>query len=251
MIRLQEICLYLDQFFSIQNFEDSCPNGLQVEGKKEIKKIATAVTANLETIEACARSNADLLIVHHGMFWNRGSFPIVGIKKEKIELLLKNNISLAAYHLPMDAHPVIGNNWGAAIDLGWQGLEPFGKFNKMTIGVRGSFAPIERDEFIKTLENYYQHPAHLAPGGPDVIGSAALISGGAHRELQQASLYNVDAYITGSFDEPNWYGAKELGINFVAMGHSATERKGPMALASFIADTFSIPTEFIDIYNPF
>lgn len=251
MITLQEICRKLDQLLASQNFEDVCPNGLQVEGKKEVKKITTAVSASLETIQLALELKSDLLIVHHGLFWARDTFPIVGVKQKKISLLLKNELSLVAYHLPLDAHPDLGNNWRAAMDLGWENLEPFGKFGKVSVGVKGTFPPVSREKFIEKLEQYYQHPATIAPGGKGVISSAALISGSAHREISQAKAEGVDVFITGSFDEPNWYAAKEHGIDFIAMGHSATEKVGPRALSSFLAQSFALPVEFIDVPNPF
>ena len=147
---------------------------------------------------------------------------IVGTKKEKIDLLLKNGISVLAYHLPLDAHPEFGNNWKAAKDLGWKNLQPFHYIKGMPIGVKGELDQ-SREDFQKSLENYYGHNAYTALGGKEHIRSAALISGGAYKVIDDAVRAGVDAFVTGSFDEPVWHTAHEDKMNFFALGHSATE----------------------------
>ena len=251
MITLQELCRYLTELLEPNRYADGCPNGLQVEGKSEIKKIATGVSASLATIEAAVEAGADTLIVHHGLFWNKDSYIIEGTKKKKLELLLRNGISLIAYHLPLDAHHQFGNNWKAAKDLGWQDLEPFGNFGGVYIGVKGKFEPCSRESFTKQLEEYYQHPAHVAFGGKEVVTNASLISGGAYRSLLEAAAAGIDCFITGNFDEPAWHYAMEEGINFFAMGHSNTERIGPMSLGKHLEQKFDLPVCFIDLHNPF
>jgi dinuclear metal center YbgI/SA1388 family protein len=251
MITLQEIYRYLDELLKVDEFSDYCPNGLQVEGGHEVRKIGTAVSANLETIEAAVSKGIDCLITHHGFLWKGDSLRITSGKKKKIELLLKNRISLLSYHLPLDAHREVGNNWRAAEELGWKSLEPFGMFGGAPIGVKGVIEGIHRQEFQEKLEAYYGQPAHSALGGPETIASAALISGGAYRSILEAANQGIDCFITGNFDEPAWGWAFEEGINFFSCGHSATEKIGPRALASHIAEKFSIQSEFIDIFNPF
>lgn len=245
-MKLFELAKYLDEYLSCPLFSDYGPNGIQVEGKKEIENIATAVTANLETIEAALAKGFDALIVHHGLFWNSEGFCITGSKRKKLKLLLENEISLLAYHLPLDAHQVVGNNWKAAKDLGWDTLEVFEK-----IGVKGKFPAIEVNTFIAELEAYYQHPIVAALGGKKEIRSAALVSGGAYKYLKEAASQGVDAFITGNYDEPAWWMAKEEGTAFFSLGHSATERVGPMALARHLSSKFGIRAEFIDVVNPF
>lgn len=251
MISLQALCNYLDDFLQNSNFIDYCPNGLQIEGKPQIKKIATAVSANLQTIETAINNNADALIVHHGIFWNKDSYCITGIKRKKLDFILKNNISLLAYHLPLDAHQTIGNNWKAAMDLDWENLFPFGIFNGSSIGVKGSFNEISIDQFIKKVEAYYKHSANVALGGKKNVTSAAIISGGAHTSLTEAAKADVDCFITGNFDEPAWNIAYEESINFLALGHHATERIGPWTLGLHLAKEFHLKHEFIDSPNPF
>jgi dinuclear metal center YbgI/SA1388 family protein len=251
MITLQELCCYLDNLLKIAYFKDYGPNGLQIEGESTISRIVTGVSADLETIQAAVKNEAQVLIVHHGLFWERESGLITGVRKEKIQLLLENGMSLIAYHLPLDAHSEYGNNWKAAQDMNWKNLEPFGVVNGIPIGVKGAIAKIPREALKQKLEVYYNHPAYYAFGGKSDIESCALISGGAHKNLKDAITAGVDCFITGSHDEPIWSMAKEEKINFFALGHSATERVGPKALAEHLHATFALPCEFIDIFNPF
>lgn len=249
MITLQELTDYLRKLYETPINGDYCENGLQFEGKKEIRKVATAVTASLATIEAAAEAGVDALITHHGLFWKGESMNIVGVKKKRLEILFRNDISLFGYHLPMDAQPEIGNNWYAARQLGWNQLEPFGLLNGTAIGVKGVFAPKSRESFRKELEAYYGHHATVAFGGKETVQTAALISGGAYRSIGDAAKEKIDCFITGNFDEPAWHQALEEGINFYAMGHSATEKIGPKALAEKLSERVS--AQFIDIENPF
>lgn len=251
MITLQELSSYLDQLLAPGDFIDDCPNGLQVEGKREVQKIAFAVSASVAAIEAAVSLGADALIVHHGIFWQKDPLPVCGPKKQKLEKLLANQISLLGYHLPLDAHAKFGNNWKAASDLGWSQLEPFGLFRKMAIGVKGRFSKMPVKEFQKILEGYYGHPAHIAFGGKEEVSSCGIISGGAHWSIVEAAEQGLDCYITGSFDEPIWDIAHERGINFFALGHYATERIGVMALCKQLQAHFALPCSFIDLPNPF
>lgn len=251
MITLQDLFHHLDLFLASKDYPDYCPNGIQVEGKPQISKIGVAVSASAAVIREAVARKKDVLIVHHGIFWNKDAFPIIGPKREKIALLLQNEVSLLTYHLPLDAHPVVGNNWKAARDLGWKNLQPFGLFGKTPIGVKGEFAPIAIEEFTRKLEKYYTHQAFTALGGKKEVKSAALISGGAHRSIDEAALEGVDCFITGSFDEPIWDIAHERKINFLALGHHATERVCAMALCEHLKSHFSLPCHFIDLPNPF
>jgi dinuclear metal center YbgI/SA1388 family protein len=251
MMTLQELCDHLDELLNVGNFGDYCPNGLQVEGRQEVRRVATAVTASLATIHQAVERGVDALLVHHGLFWKGDSFPIVGSKQRKIRLLLDNDVSLLAYHLPLDAHREIGNNWKAAKELEWRHLEPFGEIDGVPIGVKGVFDRCSVADFQLNLEAYYAHPAHMALGGKETVASAALISGGAYRCIADASCQGVDCFITGNFDEPAWHLAHEGGVNFFAMGHSATERVGPRAVADYL--NFSTPLEavYLSDDNPF
>lgn len=251
MIELEELERFLHTYLGVANFSDYCPNGIQVEGKKTIDVLATAVSANLETIEEAVSQGVHALIVHHGLFWKGDDQCIKGPLRKKLQLLLDHNISLLAYHLPLDAHDTIGNNWRAAQEMGWSDLKPFGQFGQSLIGVRGTFSATDIDVLIAEVESYYQHPATIAYGGKKEVSSAALISGGAWKEIKSAADAGVDCFITGNFDEPAWSLAKELGIHFLALGHSATERVGPKALGAYLEQHFQIPCPFLDIKNPF
>lgn len=251
MISLQSLCDHLDDLLSSQKISDYCPNGLQVEGKRMVSRAATAVSASVATIEEAVKLQADVLIVHHGLFWKNDSYVIERSKREKLELLLEHGIALLAYHLPLDIHQEYGNNWKAAKDMGWTQLEPFGLYNGAPIGVKGKLPGLSRKEVQKRLEDYYQHEAHSALGGPEEIRTIGLVSGGAHKIVDEAAKEHLDAFVTGSFDEPVWHQATEDKINFYALGHSATERIGVMALQEYIQKQLHIPCSFIDIRNPF
>jgi dinuclear metal center YbgI/SA1388 family protein len=250
-MELSELIRFLDELFPINGLTDYCPNGLLVEGKNQILKIATAVSASLSTIEAAVEQNADVLIVHHGLFWQRESYVIQGVKRKKLQLLMKHGISLFGYHLPLDIHPSLGNNWKAALDLGWKNLHPFGYVNGVPLGVRGEVDLCSRESFQKEIESYYHHPAACAFGGRGNIQNVALVSGSGYKFIVEAAEQKVDAFITGSFDEPAWHQAFEEGVDFFALGHSATERIGPIALAEYLSHRFPVQSHFIDIDNPF
>lgn len=241
---------YLNQLLDVSSFDDVCPNGIQVTNNGEITKICTAVSASLETIQKIIQAKANALIVHHGIFKVKDTVILEGTLYQKVELLLEHNIALLCYHLPLDAHQTIGNNWKVARDLGWQNLQPFGDYNKMLIGVQGTFSTISLQEFVQQLENYYGHSGAIVPA-KETIQSAAIISGGAHKFINQAIAAGVDCFITGTTDEPIWDIAQENNIAFAAFGHAATEKVGPKALANYVQETLKIPSEFIDTENPF
>lgn len=251
MVALNELTRYLDALLQCPLFSDYGPNGLQVEGRREIKRIASAVTASIETIRAAIAIQADLLLVHHGLFWQGDSPIVTGPYREKLQLLLSNQLSLLGYHLPLDAHQEFGNNWKAARDLGWTDLEPFGLYKGMPIGVKGRIRAISRKDLQTELESYYKHHAHTALGGKETVQTIALISGGAHKSIAEAINAGVDCFVTGSMDEPVWHLAHEGKINFFALGHSATERIGPQALGQHIKQTFGLEHQFLDLPNPF
>lgn len=246
MLLIKDLLSHLNDYLQISLFSDYGPNGLQVEGKEQIKRIATAVSASQYVIEQAIEQKADLLVVHHGLFWNKDPYVVTGPKKRKLKLLLEAELNLVAYHLPLDANQEIGNNWKAARDLGWQDLTPFS-----TVGVKGSFPKMPREKFQSALENYYGQKAAVVWGGKKEIGSCALISGGAYRQIDEAILAQLDAFITGNFDEPAYHMAREGGINFLAMGHAATEKVGPKAMANYLSSEYQVDAFFIDEPNPF
>lgn len=243
---IADILSHLNDYLQAGQFQDYCPNGLQVEGKQHISRVATAVSASEHILSQAAEKKVDLLIVHHGIFWNKDPYVIIGPKKRKLKILMDHQISLAAYHLPLDAHHEVGNNWKAAIDLGWTDLEPF-----EAIGVRGKFKKQSREDFQKSLESYYGQKAAVAFGGKEQVETCALISGGAYRSIDCASQAGLDCFVTGNFDEPAWHMAHEGDINFFALGHAATEKVGPRSLADYLRRVLNLDAFFLDELNPF
>jgi dinuclear metal center YbgI/SA1388 family protein len=236
----------LNELLQPSLFSDFCPNGLQVEGQAEVGKIATAVSADLATIEKAVKEGVQTLVVHHGLFWNRDPYPIVGVLYKRLKTLLDNKINLFAYHLPLDAHVEVGNNWCAARDLELDQLEIFREY-----GVIGKRKPQSLESFQKILESYYGQKAIVAAGGPKEISRVAIVSGGAYKELRAAAEAGADAFITGNFDEPAWSLANEYGIHFFALGHTATEKVGPKALGRWIKENLRMEALFIDSENQF
>lgn len=249
--QLKTFSQYLAEVLQPERFQDVCINGLQVEGRQSVRSIATSVTASLQSIKRAVRLGVDTLIVHHGLFLKNKEVTITNALKEKLSLLLEHKINLIAYHLPLDAHQELGNNWGAAKFLGWSDLEPFAAHFGVMIGVKGSVEPLPREKFKKKIEEFYGHPAIAALGGPKIIKRCALVSGGAHKLIDDAVKADVDCFITGSFDEPVWHTAFEEKINFMALGHAATERIGVQLLGMHLADHFSLAHTFINDNNPF
>ncbi len=222
-------------------------NGLQVEGRASIGRIATAVTASYHIIQQAKEKEVDALIVHHGLLWKGELRPVVGGFQRRLQSVLHANMNLFAYHLPWDAHRELGNNWVAGRELGWRDMVSF-----RDVGVRGICEPTSLSEFVSGLERYYGQQARVACGDPArLIRSVALISGGAHRELEIAARVGCDAFVTGTGDEPVWHLAKEEGIHFIAMGHAATERIGPIALAAWLRTQLECSVFFLDEENPF
>lgn len=243
---IADILSHLNDYLQIGLFQDYCPNGLQVEGKPSILRVATAVSASENIIQLAAEKKVDLLIVHHGIFWNKDPYVITGPKRRKLKVLMDHNISLAAYHLPLDAHREVGNNWKAAIDLGWTDLEPF-----ELVGVKGRMKKQPREDFQKSLESYYGQKAAAALGGKEQVETCALISGGAYRSIEGAAVQGIDCFVSGNFDEPAWHMAHEGSINFFALGHAATEKIGPRSLADYLRRVLNLDAFFLDELNPF
>jgi dinuclear metal center YbgI/SA1388 family protein len=249
--QLKTFSQYIDSILQPGSFQDVCINGIQVEGKKKILHLAVAVTASLHTIKKAKTIKADCLLVHHGLFLKGKDTVIQGSLKEMLAILLSSNISLLAYHLPLDAHQELGNNWPAAKMLGWTDLEPFGNFQGMKIGVKGTCAPTSQEQFKKQLEKFYHHTAAAVFGGSKTIRSCALISGGAHKSISEAVLDEVDCFITGTTDEPIWHIAHQDKMNFFALGHAATETIGVQLLGQHLAEQFDIKVTYIHENNPF
>lgn len=251
-MRVKNLLVYLEDLLAAILFKDYCPNGLQVGDEEAlVYRIAFGVTADLETIEKAIAYKADVLITHHGILWHADSLPIVRRKKVRIEKLLQSKMALISYHLPLDAHCEIGNNWKVAKDLNWSNLQVFGS-KTLLGGVGGDFTPMAIEDFEELLTKYYgAHPIGKALGGKAIVSNAALISGGGYREIDLAAKLGYDCFITGNYDEPAWSIAMEEKINFFAYGHTVTERVGIMALAKNVQEQFNVECKVLLSSNLF
>lgn len=247
-ILTNELVTYLDHLLG--TIEENALNGLQVANSGTVVKIATAVTASIEAIEKAAEFGAQALIVHHGIFLKNEPQSITNNRYKKIKLLIDNDIALLSYHLPLDAHREVGNNWKAARDLGLYDLKPFMEINKTAMGVIGSVGNKSFDQFKKQAETYYGNTA-ASVKVKEIINNVAIISGGADKCIGDAARAGADCFITGRVDEPVWDAAHEEHISFLGLGHYATETIGVKAIAEKLRDTFSIPCDFIKTENPF
>ena len=232
------------------NIKDASQNGLQVEGRAEVKKIAFGVSASLELFRRAAASGADMVIVHHGLLWGR-SLPLKGPFGKKIKFLLDNGITLAAWHLPLDKHRTVGNNAQILKFLGAGNLKPFGTYDGETIGFKGAFRrPRTLAEVIKTLQNNISADILSFNFGTKKIKTLGVISGGGQRMFDQSIADGLDLYITGEVSEFVQETAREHGSNFISAGHYNTEKPGVWALEKLVRSRFKVKTEFIDVPNP-
>lgn len=251
MILRKDLASYLHEFLGCANFNDYAPNGVQIEGKHEVRRICTAVTAAAETIEQAIALKADALLVHHGYFW-RGEEPVItGMKRQRISKLLNHEISLFAYHLPLDCHPKLGNNACLAklFNIDAPKMHSVGKTpNLLWSGALEK--PLTADTFMLQLETALKRvPLHIA-GTSKPIKSLAWCSGAAQDYIEEAYHLGVDAYLSGEISERTYYQAKELGIHYFACGHNATELYGIQELGKHLVAQFGLEHHFIDSANP-
>ncbi|MDZ7378384.1 MAG: Nif3-like dinuclear metal center hexameric protein [candidate division KSB1 bacterium] len=246
MVARDRIVTYLNDLLQPQLFEDYGPQGLQVEGKAHVRKIVTGVSASLELFEQAHIRGADMVIVHHGLFWDRESRVATGALKKRLTALLTNDISLVAYHLPLDAHPTFGNNAVAARALGILDPQRFA-----TVGWWGRLSePLLARVLFNKIQILYDKTPLIFDYGPDSVETVGIVSGaGAHR-LQEAVALGLDCFVTGEASEASMHLAKESGLHFVAAGHYATERLGIKVLGEQLAQEFGVEVEFLDLPNP-
>jgi dinuclear metal center YbgI/SA1388 family protein len=250
-VTLKKIESDLKSLLKPQQFNDYCPNGLQIQGKDEIKKIVSGVTASMNLIDAAIADNADLILVHHGYFWKGEAQPLTGIKRDRIAALLANNVSLIAYHLPLDVHPELGNNAQLGKLLGFETTGAFGNYDQHLIGLTGATpSPMNVKDFADLLSNRLAREPLIVKGGDHKITKVAWCTGAAQNYIEQAIEAGVDAFVTGEVSEPTVHIAREAGIHFFAAGHHATERYGVQAVGGYLAEKFSLEHRFIDIDNP-
>ncbi len=240
----------LNNLLEIDKYQDMCPNGLQVEGKREIKKIVTGVSACVELFEEAINRNADAILTHHGLIWNFEKPLYKGGYKKRIQLLLENEINLFGYHLPLDGDFVYGNNAIIAKILGVKNVQPFDEYKGAYIGCCGIFDSQSASELFEVVKREINPDALILPFGPDKVESIGIISGGAQKEIKEAVLQGLDVFLTGEASEHIYHYAKEEGIHFIAAGHHATEVFGIRALGDHIQEKFGIEVEFVNIHNP-
>lgn len=243
-----ELLNYLDELLEAQKFRDYSPNGLQVEGAAEVSCIVAGVTASQALLDAAVARRAELVLVHHGYFWKGEDGRVTGIRRRRLATLLGANINLVAYHLPLDAHPVLGNNAQLAARLGWQAT---GRFGEQDIGWQGELHVAQTAaEVARNVAGVLGRPPLLV-GDPDrPVRRLAWCSGGAQGWFEQAIANGADLYLSGELSEPTAHLARESGVVYLAAGHHATERFGVAALAGHLADRFGLACTFVDIDNP-
>ncbi len=249
MANCADIIQFIDTYLQSTQIPDSSQNGLQVEGRPHVDKIVFGVSASLELFRQAQAAGADLVVVHHGLLWGHEQ-PLTGLFRERIAFLLQHNINLAAYHLPLDKHPVVGHNACLMRAVQARQLIPFGEYHGTPIGFCGEVDARSLTELVNTWQTYCQTQARVLPFGPQTVRSLAVVSGGAHTLLPQAIRQRLDLYVTGVWDEPVQEWCREGHINCVALGHYNSEKPGVLALKDLVAKQFAVETEFIDIANP-
>lgn len=252
-MELKEITRYLNDYLNVAAFDDDAANGLQVENSGTVKKVGVAVDACLESITKAADAGCDMLIVHHGLFWGR-PFLLTGNYYQRMSALIKSDIALYASHLPLDAHPEVGNNVQIARKIGLSTIEPFAQYHGQPIGMKGRFAvPKQLAAVEKDLARIIG-PCHaLLPFGPQTIQTIGVVSGSASDPDLITELHDqsIDLFITGEPKHAAYYLIQELGLNIFYGGHYHTERFGPQALGEHIEQHFGLPAVFLDAPSPF
>jgi len=253
MILQQQLNHYYASLLKPERYSDYCPNGLQVEGGKQINKVAFAVSASKDSIEQAIKHNADALVVHHGLFWNfHGPKTLTGAFANRVFPLVKNELNLFAYHLPLDGHAEVGNAAMLASLLDCVEQQAFGDYKGATTGVKAVLEqPITANQLAKKLEQVLEHSVILASAdGEQLVRSIGIITGGANSEWLLAKEHGLDAYITGEISEHDWHESQESGIHMFAGGHHATEKFGIQALMIKTQQQFDLQCVFIDSDNP-
>ncbi len=244
MINNKELEKYINNYLNISKFEDYCPNGLQIEGRSDIGKIISGVSANQDLIDQAIDEKADAILVHHGFFWKDEEQVLTGIKKNRIKALLENDINLFAYHLPLDAHPIVGNNIQLALRFNIQNPQPIGD----TLVWQGEVeAPLS--EVAQSVMNITSRMPLVFGAKDKQINKIAWCSGGAQSYIKFAIEAGADCFITGEVSEQIPAICKENNIAFIAAGHHATERYGVQALAQHLSQQFELDYQYIDIDN--
>ncbi|MEI6688809.1 MAG: Nif3-like dinuclear metal center hexameric protein [Thermoleophilia bacterium] len=250
-MRLADLVSWLDETLAARSFKDYGPNGLQVVGAGEVTHLATAVSVSLDVIERAIADGAQALLVHHGLFWQGDDQVIGALERRRLETLFAGDLSLLAYHLPLDAHPTLGNNALLADLVGLVDRAPFGEHGGVLLGVRGALpAPTPVADVAASLGAAIGSTPLVLSGGDHPVRTIGIVSGGAAKDIRQAAAAGLDAFITGEPREDSAYVARELGVHLIAAGHNATETVGVQALGAAAAEHFGITTAFLPVVNP-
>jgi dinuclear metal center YbgI/SA1388 family protein len=248
----EQLLVALDQLLLPAQFRDYGPNGLQVEGKPHIRRLVSGVTASLALIDAAIEAGADALFVHHGLFWRGQDGRVAGWMKQRLARLLAHDINLFAYHLPLDAHPVLGNNAQLASRLGVILPErpEEGRFGEQSLGVLGRCEPTDAAMFARTVTLALGREVLMVGEPKREVQRVALCTGGAQSYFESAIAAGADLFVTGEISEPQVHYARETGVVYIACGHHASERYGAPAVAAHLAESLGFEHLFIDIPNP-
>jgi dinuclear metal center YbgI/SA1388 family protein len=247
-MKRQQLVEYLDGLLQPAKFHDYCPNGLQVEGSAEVRRVVAGVTASQALLDIAVERGADAVLVHHGYFWKGEDGRVTGIRRQRLKTLLCNDINLLAYHLPLDAHPELGNNAQLASRLGWL---PDGRFGEQDMAWLGTTsAPTTAGGLVAQVASSLARDPMLIgdPGCP--VRRIGWCSGGAQGYFEQAIAFGVDAFVSGEISEQTVHLARESGVAYLACGHHATERYGVAALAAHLAEQCGLQCDFVDLDNP-
>lgn len=248
-LSLDQLVETADRYLESARIQDYCPNGLQVQGREQVRLLVSGVTASQQLLDAAVVAGADAILVHHGYFWKNEDARLIGMKHRRIKTLLSHDISLLAYHLPLDVHPEVGNNVQLGRRLGLQDIRPLPSDAKGLIWQGELPQPRSAADFARQVAHVLQREPLVVDGGRS-IRRLAWCTGGAQGYLDQAIAAGVDAYLTGEVSEQTVHSARENGVSFFAAGHHATERYGVQALGDFLGAQLGIEHRFIDCDNP-
>lgn len=241
----------INQFLETDTFKDYCPNGLQVAGKDTVKKIGLGVSANLTFFKQAKKLHADTLITHHGLLWNKQNETLTGIHGNRVGFLFREQMNLLGYHLPLDAHPLVGNNACIANILKLGNRSSFCSYGGRDIGLLGSLSrPLEMKQIAGILKKQCGQIAYAYPLGKKRIRRIAIITGGAPQQIHEAIINGADLFITGEVSEQTQGICAESHMNFIALGHYVSEQYGVQALGKWITQTLHLPCVFIPVFNP-
>jgi len=239
--------LHLNRLLEPARFKDYGPNGLQVEGRAEVNHLVCGVTASLALIDAAIAAGAHAILVHHGLFWRGQDGRVTGWMKRRLARLLQHEVNLFAYHLPLDAHPTLGNNAQLGDRLGWAAD---GRFGEQDLGFTGAIEPTDLAALSAHVQATLGRPVTAVPGDGRPLRRVAWCSGGAQGYFEAAIAAGADAFLTGEISEPQAHYARETGVAFIAAGHHATERYGVQGLGAQLAQDLGLTWQFIDVDNP-